>query len=142
MYRLVKFKKEHLEVMDIREHERVVLSQTNYADILEQDIAVTGIVEGKIVCCGGVGVMHGGNANIWLIPSIYLQDHAKTVVKGLREWLFGIREDFQLQRMQTICLDDELHDRWMKYLGFKRESVMKNYYNGESRVMYGRTEWD
>ena len=140
-YKLVKFKKEHLEVMDLRPHEETLLKQTDYAQYLEQSVAVTGIVDGRIVCCGGLNIMPGGNADIWLIPSIHVKRHAKLFVKVLRDWLAEKREDFQLSRMQTICLNDELHNRWMKFLGFEKEGVLKKFCNDTDYVIYGRTEW-
>lgn len=127
--------------MDLREHEKDILKY-GYAKTLEDSVAITGIVDGRIVCCGGVNIMAGGNADIWLIPSLHLPRHAKTFIRGLRDWLWGVRKDFQLTRMQTVCLNDDLHNRWMKYLGFEKEGIMKKFHNNTDYVMYGRTEWE
>ena len=141
-YRPVPFKKEHLEVMDLRQHEADLLRDTDYAASLESGVNCTGLVDGRIICCGGVMVLHGGTANIWLLPSVHIDKATKTFVKGLREWLFTVREELGLYRMQSACVDDELHNRWMRSLGFKIEGVLNKFFDGNDYVMYARTQWD
>ena len=142
MYRTVEFKKEHLEVMDLRQHERKLLETGQFGEYLERGVACTGLVDGRIVCCGGVNLLPGNTADIWLIPSIHVKRHTKVFVKGLREWLFTVANDLGVNRMQTICVNDDLHNRWMKFLGFKKEAIMEKFYNEDDYVMYARTQWD
>ncbi len=141
-YRTVKFKKEHLEVMDLRPHEENLIKATGHLEALEEGVNVTVMVDGRVICCGGVIELHPGCANIWLIPSIHIEKATKTFVKGLREWLWSVREDMSLERMQSVCLDDELHNRWMSFLGFKKEGVMEKFCMGKDYVMFGRTKWE
>lgn len=141
MCRIVEFKKEHLEVMDLRPHEHELIELGGDLSYLENGVNCTGIVDGRVLCCGGVIPMMKGNAEIWLIPSVHVSKSTITFVKELKNWLFTVRESLDLDRMQTICIDDELHNRWMKFLGFEKEGQLKKYCNGKDYVMYGRTEW-
>jgi len=139
--RLIPFKKDHLECMDVRDHERAVLAMTTHLDVLQNSIAVTGIYDGRVVCCGGVLPFANGNAEIWLIPSIYVREYKKVFCKELKDWLFDVRDKLALIRMQSACINDELHTEWMEYLGFTKEGVMAKYHNGMDYAMWGRT-WE
>lgn len=141
MVRLVKFKKEHLEVMDIRDHEQNVINVFGHAEMLEQSVAITGVVDGRVLCCGGVLPFGMGNSDIWLIPSIYVPQYKKTFCVELKKWLFQVREDLALNRMQTECIDDDLHTSWMESLGFTHEGTRRKYFNGLDYKSWGRT-WE
>lgn len=139
MYRVTEFKKEHLMLMDLRDHEAQLLRDGyDAAEALEGGVNCTGIIDGKIVCAGGVRMIHPGCGEIWLIPTIHIHDHTKTFVKGLREWLFSVRKDLGLYRMQTICLNDDLHNRWMRFLGFEKEGIFRKFMQGRDYAVYAR----
>ena len=139
MTRIIPFKVEHLECMDIREHEREMLEMTDYLKSLqERSIACTGIVDGRIMCCGGVAPYRNGNSDVWLIPSVHLNTAKFTFTRELRKWLFQVREDLSLTRMQTFSIEDDLHNRWMRFLGFTKEGVMRKYNKGMDYGVWGR----
>lgn len=137
--KIIPFKAEHLECMDMRDHEKALVSGNNVMKSVEQgSIAVTGIIDGRIICCGGIVPLNSGSSEIWLIPSIYVSNVTITFCKELRKWLFGVRENLGLNRMQTACINDALHDRWMEFLGFEKEGIMKKYSNGMDFAMWGK----
>ena len=139
MARIIPFKNDHLDVMEIRDHERQILSDESHRAMLSScPISCTGIEGGRIICCGGVIPFLSGNAVIWLVPSVYITQYQKTFQKELQKWLFQVREDLALQRMETECVADELHDRWMTYLGFTKEGTKKKYFNGVDYNVWGR----
>lgn len=141
MTRLIPFKKEHLEIMDVRDHEKAFLTIQGLIEYMERSVAVTGIIDGRIIGCGGVSPFAMGNAEIWLVPSVYVTEHTVEFSKAVRKWLFQIREDLALNRMQTDCLDDDLHNGWMTFLGFDREGTRKRYFNGKDYGIWGKT-WE
>jgi hypothetical protein len=125
--------------MDIRPHEQQLLTMEGYVQSMQvRSIACTGIVDGRIICCGGVIPYQNGNADIWLIPSVYVSTVKMTFTKELKKWLFGVRNDLCLNRMQSYCLDDELHNRWMRFLGFEREGLARKYHQGKDYALFGR----
>lgn len=139
MSKIIPFKAEHLEVMDMREHEQSLCSDMNKMAMLASgSVARTGIVDGRILCCGGVTPFLTGNASIWLIPSVYLQEKSLEFSRELRKWLFQVREDLALCRMETECIDDDLHNRWMTFLGFDCEGVKRKFYMGKDYKVWGR----
>jgi len=139
MSKIVKFKVEHIDLMCLREHEQSIVGQPARMKALEEaSIAVTGVADGRIVLCGGVMPYLAGTADVWLLPSIYLPNHAKTVIPKLKEWLYNVREDLALTRLETSCLDDALHTRWMKWLGFEQEGIRRKFYMGKDYVMWSK----
>ena len=138
--KIIPFKQSHLECMDMREHEQKLIKDKDLT-MLESAIAFTGMVDGRIICCGGVVPLNNGSAEIWLIPSVYVSHVTMTFARELRKTLFSVREDLGVTRLQTACINDDLHDRWMTFLGFQKEGVMRKYHNGEDYSMWGRV-WE
>lgn len=140
--KIVPFKVEHLDVMDMRGHEKQFCSNKQQMKILQDvSIACTGVGDGRILCCGGVTPTLPGVGSIWLIPSEYIQDSIIHFSRNLRDWLFQVREDLALHRMETDCIDDDLHNRWMEYLGFTNEGKKLKYFLKKDYNMWGRT-WE
>lgn len=112
------FKKEHLEIMEMRDHERELLSQLDRleaGEALEKTISFTGLVDGRIISCGGVMASDGNVGILWQIPSIYVKDVTIKYARFIRRWI----EDLGFKKLITSCLNDNLHARWMTFLGFK-----------------------
>lgn len=141
MFRVVKFKKEHIELMNIRAHETTLLNDDVLAKLEHGSIAITGVVDGRIISCGGIIPLFNGIAELWQIPSVYVSEITMRYARYIRKWLEGMKEEFKLHRMETLCLNDDLHNRWMRFLGFEREGVKRKYLNGNDYVMWGRV-WD
>ncbi len=137
MYRLVPFKREHLDVMDMRPHETTLISQEDFS-AHENGISFTGIVDGRIITCGGVIPTYKGNATAWQVPSIYVKDVSREYARACRQWLDKVQSDYEFHRLETVCLDDGLHNRWMRFLGFEREGVKRQWVNKTDYVMWGR----
>ncbi len=135
-YRIIPYKKEHIECMDVRDHESHLISPDTLAG-LENGLAITGIVDGRIISCGGILPYHHGNAEIWQIPSIYVEIVSLQYARFVRKWLEEKQAEFCLHRMETLCLDDDLHNRWMRFLGFEREGVKRKWVNDMNYVMWG-----
>jgi hypothetical protein len=124
--------------MDLRPHEESILGDEQNAILEASSVACTGIADGRVVACGGVAPFGNGNANIWLIPSIYVEQYKTAFATHVLRWLMGVREDLALNRMQSACLADDLHDGWMTFLGFEKEGVLRKYHNGLDYHMWGR----
>lgn len=138
MIKIVPYKKEHIDLMTLREHEQSLMLSPQVFEALEGGIAETAIVDGRVVCAYGAIPTVEGIANIWLIPSAYVQAEAPKVARGAKKFLEEIRADLNLHRMETVCLADDLHDRWMTFLGFTHEGVKANYFRHKTYNCWGR----
>lgn len=137
---LIPFKKEHFEVMDMRPHERLLIELSGDGGAgLEQSVcAKTGIIDGRVIACGGAIINIYGAADIWLIPSVYVSQHKLRFLKTVLQWLDEIRTTYNVTRMQTVALDDDLHNEYMRFIGFEKEGKMRQYALGHDFNMWGR----
>ena len=134
--KIIPFKKEHLECMDMRDHEK------DFVDIEDMSVfegcAITGILDGRIISCGGMLIEKYGCAYVWQVPSIYVSSVQKSYCRVVKEWLDSKIEEYMIHRLESVCLNDDLHNRWMLFLGFEKEGIKKSYYNGQDFAMFGR----
>lgn len=135
--KLVPFKKEHLDCMDMRAHEASII-RSDLIEGLEQGACVTGMYDGRIITCGGIIPTSFGNADIWQIPSVYVKDVKIVYCKYIRNWIDKTVNDLALRRLETLCLDDELHTRWMSFLGFQREGIKRQWVEGQDYALWAR----
>lgn len=137
---LIPFKKEHLEVMEMRSHEQDIMGLSPHiGSILEQStVSRTGVINGRVVACGGVSKNIYGSGEVWLIPSIFLPEHGVTFLRLVKDWLDDVATAYELKRLQTACIDDELHNKYMEYLGFVKEGKMKQYALGQDYCLWAR----
>lgn len=139
LIKIVPYKKEHVELMHLRVHENNLLLNPNMLEMLEGGIANTAVVDGRVICAYGINPYLKGVADIWLLPSVYVESkEAVKVARGAKAWLEQMQEDLGLHRMETTCLDDDLHNRWMSYLGFEIEGAKRSYFGGCDYNMWGR----
>ncbi|UOF77745.1 putative acetyltransferase [Caudoviricetes sp.] len=136
MIKIIPFKVEHLECMEMREHEKGLIGNENMKAF--EGVAFTGLIDGRIISCGGVVIEKWGNAYVWQVPSVYVNDVKMSYCKYIRKWLDDVASEYALNRFETTCVNDDLHNRWMKFLGFEVEGIKKKYINGQDYVMFGK----
>lgn len=137
--RIIPFKAEHVDCLDMREIEaKMHIGFDTFKEAEKSCVAVTGLLDGRIMLCGGIRPFLDYTAEIWLLPSVYLASAPVTVGKRVRRWLFDTRKDMSLKRLQTCCIDDAFHARWMVYLGFEKEGVLRRYNFGMDYGIWGR----
>lgn len=100
--------------------------------------ALTLMVDGRIIACFGYFLILPGVVQVWLLPSIYLEQQSMTFVRVVRRYLEQTAEVFNWHRIQTVTKVDDKHRKWMKVLGFEEEGVMKKYFNNEDYIMSAR----
>ena len=85
------------------------------------------LIDGNIICCFGVMECWPGVYEAWLIPSIYVRKYSKTFVKTIKQYIDILQNEYKFWRLQTASYADNLHDRWMKALGFQEEGRLRKY---------------
>jgi RimJ/RimL family protein N-acetyltransferase len=138
MTKLIQFKKEHLDVMDIASHEAELIKGGNVEVLQDNGVSFTGIIDGRVIACGGVVPNRYGAGEVWMIPSTLLSAHKFEACKAIKEWLCGVSVELGLRRLQTHCVDDDFHAAWMTFLGFEKEGVLRQYIKGIDYVIWGK----
>lgn len=142
---VVIFHPRHLEVAELREHERELLNGLSFIknrlETLMQNSKASGtfLHDGRIVTCAGFVELWPGVAELWQIPTIHVQKCKKDFAKTLRDYINNVARTFKYHRLQTSCPADHAHDRWMEFLGFEKEGTMRQYtYLKQDYSVFGR----
>ena len=146
--RIERFEPEHLAAMDMRQLER---------DCFEADPKTAGkivalarygaggalLADGLVIAVFGYYEMWPGRYEVWAYPSIHALDKYKMLyLKTVKRYVQSIERTHKPKRLQSPAFADATHDRWMRFLGFSKETehgmpeydVLGNTYN-----MWGKT---
>lgn len=126
---VVPFRPAHADLMEIREFEREILAQRaeTLVAIAEQGYCGTMMYDGRALGIIGAVKMWKGVFEIFIIPTVYVEKYPLAFVRTVKGLLDSFQESHDVVRFQTESLADELHDRWMKYIGFKCEGTLEKF---------------
>jgi hypothetical protein len=119
---------------------REALAQTGMVDgllnLAEQGMS-RAIVEGDVVL-GIIGAVPtvAGVCEVFVVASEDQRRFPLAFTKAVRQELYQLQNKFR--RIQAVSKNDEFHVRWLSWLGFKQEGLMRKYgMNGEDMLMWG-----
>lgn len=129
--KIVSFDPSHIDLMDMRDHEKQSFPDFDWQTLMQSSSeSKTAMIGNDILCCWGMLE----NNCLWQVPSVHISNnrfsYAKQAIKVIRDLVAG-KED-----VKTICLDDRLHDRWMRFIGFTRNSEARYIINEKQFVLY------
>ncbi len=132
--KIVPFHPEHFDLMDIRDHElENIFCVKNYKKKFKALVAIgvsaTIIYDNKILGVMGVFDMYKGVCEVWVIPCKITPKYGITFARILKKYLEQIWNMGHYHRIQVTALNDKVHNRFFKWLGFELETPngMKNY---------------
>jgi hypothetical protein len=141
--KLIPFNREHLNILEAREYERVKLIPfigeqfLSAAERLPHCYSM--IKDGRIITCFGAILLWEGVFEVWQIPSVFVRENAKEYARTLTGMLDRAVELTGARRLQTYSPSDALHDRWMEFIGFEYEGTLKAYSRfGDDFKMWAR----
>lgn len=145
MIRLIDFKSDHAEEL-FTKSSTLATADAKYTlrhwlDRMEKkDRAFTLMDNGHLVVSGGIFPVWDGMGEAWLIPSDEIPKYKIRMIRILRDHISSITEEDGLRRLQATVRDDfEVAKRFIEFMGFKREGLMKNYGpDGTDHIMYAR----
>lgn len=123
----VAFEAKHLFEMDLRPSEQVRLEADpatlhKTACLAQYGLGATLIIDDIIVGCFGFFEMWPRVYMVWAFPSAHVERYAMVYLRTVRRYIRAIEETHQPQRLQTTTVDDDQHNRWMRFLGFTNET--------------------
>lgn len=129
--KVIPFSGKHLDLLEARDYEKkciIPYLNSDFLNVMEDaPHCYTMIGDGRIITCMGIMKLWDGVGEIWQLPSIYVKDHMREYCQFIKQKMDEVSKDLKLWRMQTISPADGLHERWMQFLGFECEGLMKNY---------------
>lgn len=118
--------------MTLRDREKQTLSMTTpeFFNVIKAATVVEYGADDFIRILGVVGMrgMWPGVADVFLIPCANLSKrNTIAFVRRVRNAMQIARDEYGIRRFQTVAVDDELHNRWLTFMGFEEEGLMKEY---------------
>lgn len=142
-HKIIPFALEHLDVIALKdsclEEIKADPGALSRMSAVEEG-AYTLVADGRVIACGGATVLWNGVAQIWILPSIYVEKYAKTFMDALHLVLEQAVVKYKLRRVQCfIGQEFENGARWMEYWGFKKEATLEQYGpTGKTYDLYAR----
>ena len=133
MTTIVTFTPEHLAMMKFRpqELERIELDPRGWDKVnalIQYGTCGAVLHHGQVIGVIGFIEMWPGVLEVLAFPCADVKDFAVAYLKTCRHWIDRLIEVRRPHRLQTTAIADELHDRWMGFLGVTYEGDMKHYY--------------
>jgi hypothetical protein len=127
----IPFNREHLTLLDAREYEKervIPFLNSAFLDAVERSLwSYTLVKDGQVVTCIGALPLWSGVWEVWQIPSIYVPKYILEYCRMVKGLLDACATKEKAWRLQTSSPADDLHDRWMKFIGFECEGTMREY---------------
>lgn len=139
---IIPFELEHALELDLREHEKKMQKTDEFRAWAEANLSLgpsfSGVVDGKVVGCGGVRILWNGVGEAWAIFSKDIIKYPKEAYYYINKFLHIIIKDQNLHRVQAyVRTDVNIAVKYIENLGFKRESMMKKFsYDKKDYYMY------
>ena len=112
-----------------------ILKAETYTDYEFGDEAKTYIADDRIIFACGIKMIRKGIGHCWVIPSVYVDDYARSFYKEIKSLLETHVAKMGLHRVQTSITDPFVN--WIETLGFKKESVLKQItFDKKDEYMY------
>lgn len=130
---LIPFEKGHLSLMNVRERECKMLNTVSTQEFCNAVKALTVIEireDGFFMILGILGIrnMWQGVADIFMIPCADLSKHnVVAFVRQVKNAMIVAAEEYNIRRFQTVAVNDDLHNRWLRHIGFVEEGLMVQY---------------
>ncbi len=137
--KILDFKLEHLNLMSIRDHEKELLETNLFGNrlrLLENEVSHTLVIDDRVIMVGGSIEISEGVYDIWQIPSTYVHNHMVNYSRSIKKWFDGLCNIEGVIRIQSVALNDELHERWMLFLGLEKEGIFRKYCMSKDYAMW------
>jgi hypothetical protein len=137
-------KKEHFELLDLRDIETETLAMDTHGlekcmALVDISIALTMVHKGIVLGIMGYYQLWPGVLEVWILPSKHIAENKFVYLRTVRRHIDQLVKTPGVHRLQTTCINDDLHTSWMDFLGFLPEGCMAQYSSDKKDyVMWSR----
>lgn len=143
-FEIIDFKIEHFEELECRSYESQFVKMFKnplqaVTQLTKSGPSFTLIIRDQILAIGGFFKYWDGVFECWQIPSKNVPAYAKNYSRHVRYKMREFERQYNIKRVQSSCPNDDSHDRWMKFLGFSKECILKKFGPlGEDYALHAR----
>jgi hypothetical protein len=140
MASLLPFHPDHLSFMRVKKTAQATMEHPGMVEALKR-VGHTIVASDQKTVLGVIGAVPTvpGVCEVFIVATEDQREHSIGFAKLIRKQLFTLRKEYR--RIQAVSVADEFHYRWLSWLGFKAEGVLKKYgLSGEDMIMWGLTD--
>lgn len=124
---LVNFEPYHIDLIDLKEGQNFVSSNKELvAAQAKNNLAMTMVIDGRIIGCGGVVRMWDGVGEVWLVVGDCLPDYQIMVCKTAKNFIKLIDPIYHRLQM-AVNINNPEAAKFAEYLGFINPYLMREY---------------
>lgn len=136
---LVRFAPDHLSRLDVKDDAKDAAANPNMIPALEKYGHTLLLADGRPLAIIGAVPLLPGVCEVFVLASKLQDQFPVSFARPVRRLIFTLRKEYR--RIQAVSKTDNFHYRWLSWLGFRAEGVLKSYgLNGEDMIMWGLTE--
>lgn len=131
---VVPFRLDHIDLLELRDHETSIFGtgedlKRGIAGLLNSEASGSLMCDGRLIAIMGYVTLWPGLVEVYVLPSKHLPQYGMAFARFAKRYIKIIKRLERIKRMQTHSLNDDLHNRWMSFLGFKNETPegMRSY---------------
>jgi len=143
-YKVSLFKLEHINELSPRDDDHELFEKFNVKEMLTKmhkaGNQIWSIFHGKeLITIMGTLKTYDGVMEIYQLPN---GDRIKKHVKAVKKIIIQLENHLFSQgnwRLHTICASDYKHERWMKFIGYTKEGILKKHsFNGDDLAIWAK----
>jgi len=98
------------------------------------------LTNGHLIASGGIYPIWSGFGEAWFLSSGMVANHKRPVIVQLKNHMVELSKEHGYHRIQATARKDwKIAQRFLEFLGFEREGLMRNYGPDKSdHYMYAR----
>lgn len=117
-----------VQEFDVKHLEDSLVEQFLSAGHWDQLIGLTILLNDRVGAIMGISPVWDGVYDVVFIPGRVFPKNKKTVYRYVKLWLEGLHEHVDWHRLQvTTDMRKPEHQRFIEFLGFEREGVLRAY---------------
>jgi len=112
----------------------------NSKNLVEQNLAFTGLVNNNPIFAAGMKIIWGQVAEGWVIATNEMWKYPLGVAKAIKKDFANVARQHNIKRVQTAIRKDFKQGlRFAEWLGLENEGLMKSYgFDGSDQYRYAR----
>tara|TARA_Y100001972_G_scaffold114747_1_gene150674 strand:- start:158 stop:598 length:441 start_codon:yes stop_codon:yes gene_type:complete len=144
---IVDFESDHAKelydgiINDDRNRPPIMISQF-VDEVVVKNLAFTGVLNGKIIACGGIYPIWNGVGDAWFIGSNVIYEYPILVTKTVKKYLDELMDLNNFHRVQAYVRHDwQEAQRWIKVLGMQNEGTARKYStDGRNHILFAKVK--
>ena len=126
------YEPKHLEVLDLKDDGHFSSLLVGGAKARLEVLGELGngciiVHDGIALAVMGFCELWRGVYEFWTMPSVHVDKYPKVYASTIKKYVENVMGDLPGHRFQIVAVADAKHDRWLKFLKFEHESVLRKF---------------